>query len=438
MYARATGGTFLLRIEDTDAARSRDDLAEGIMRTLHWLGIEWDEPPVRQSSRIDRYRSAADRLLEAGTAYWCACTPEDIAARTGGRAGYDGFCRDRGVELGPGQPMRFRVPPGETVVDDVIRGEVRFAHETIEDFVILRSADGRPVFYIANAVDDMEMGITHVVRGEDLLSATPRVLLLRQALGGGAGPAFAHLPLIVDEQRRKLSKREHSVAVEEYRDQGYLAPALRNYLALLGWSPSADREILPIDEMVSEFRLEDVKASPAVFDVKKLQAVNATYIRALPAATFVQDSLPWLETDPPWPPESFDLDGFRAIAPHVQERVRTLAEVPAVIDFLFLADPEVDQASWDAAIGRQPVAAALLADAEATFGASDWTAPALHEATLALGERHGLKLAKAQAPVRVAVTGRSVGPPLFESLEVLGRQEVVRRIQAARQRLEQA
>ncbi len=436
MFARANQGTLILRIEDTDPARSRDDFVEAIERGLHWLGIDWDAGPVRQSHRLDLYRDAAEQLRREGLAYYCDCTPEDVAARTRGRAtpGYDGHCRERGLEPGPGRALRFRTPDeGETVVHDVIRGEVRFAHETLEDFVIIRS-DGSPGFYLPNAVDDIDLKITHVIRGEDLLSSTPRVLLLRAALGAEEPPVYAHLPLIVDERRRKLSKREHSVAVEEYRARGYLAEAMRNYLALLGWAPRSGREIVPIEEMVREFRLEDVNPSPAFFDLQKLDHVNAEYIRTLPVATFVRESLPWLQLDTPWPPERFDLATFEALAPLVQQRVRTLGEVPAMVDFLFLEEPFHDPAAW-AKVAREPAAAAVLEGALAEYASCAWEARTLHDLTQWIGERHGLRLSKAQMPIRVAVTGRTVGPPLFESLEVVGRERTLERLRAARGRL---
>jgi glutamyl-tRNA synthetase len=436
MFARANQGTLILRIEDTDPARSRHDLVDAIERGLHWLGIDWDEGPVRQSDRLELYRDAADQLRREHRAYFCDCAPDQIAARTRGRPtpGYDGHCRDRGLGPGPGRALRFRTPDeGETVVHDVIRGEVRFAHETVEDFVIVRS-DGSPGFYLPNAVDDVDLKITHVIRGEDLLSSTPRVLLIRSALGSDDAPVYAHLPLIVDERRRKLSKREHSVAVEEYRERGYLPEAMRNYLALLGWAPRSGREVVPIEEMVREFRLEDVNPSPAFFDLQKLDHVNAEYIRALPVATFVRESLPWLELDPPWLPERFDLASFEAVAPLVQQRVRTLGEVPGMVDFLFLEEPTYDEAAW-AKVAREPAAAAVLDDALVEFGSCAWEAQVLHDVTQAIGERHRLKLSKAQMPIRVAVTGRTVGPPLFESLEVLGRERALVRLRAARGRL---
>ena len=432
LYARAVGGTFILRIEDTDAALSRDDLIEGIQRTLRWLGIDWDEGPYRQSQRAGLYRAAAARLRESGQAYYCDCTREDVQARTSDDAGYDGWCRDRGLTAGA---VRFRVPDeGATVVHDLVRGDVTFEHATLEDFVIERT-DGTAVFLLANAVDDMDMAMTHVIRGEDLLSSTPKVLLIRRALGDPQPPVYAHLPLIVNEKRQKLSKRRDDVAVEEYRERGYLPEAMRNYLALLGWSPANDREILPIEDMIAEFRIEDVKPSPAFFDVKKLDAINAEYIRALPVATFVRECLPWLETDPPWPPECFDLATFEAVAPLVQERARTLAEVPGMVDFLFLEEPAVDQEAWDKAITRNPAAAGVLEEAIACYRDAHWDTGELHRITAALADRHGLKLAKAQAPIRAAVTGRAVGPPLFESLHLLGKERTMERLARAKDTL---
>lgn len=437
MFARHEGGTMALRIEDTDPARSRDDLIEGIERTLRWLGLDWDGEPVRQSQRMHLYREAADRLTAEGLTYWCDCTREAVVARAGtSTTGYDGYCRDRGLEPGPGSALRLRTPDdGETVVHDLIRGEVRFDHATLEDFVILR-AGGAPTFLLANAVDDADMGITHVIRGEDLLASTPKALVLRRAIGGGDDPVFAHLPLLVDETRRKLSKRRHAVAVEEYEENGYLPEAMRNYLALLGWAPPGDEEIVPIDEMVAAFRLDHVNKAPAFFDRQKLDHVNAEYLRALPVATFVRESLPWLEQDAPWLPERFDLVMFETVAPLVQERVRTLGEVPTMVDFLFLDEPSVDPASWEQAVTKLPQATGMLDGALAAYAGCPWDPGTLHDETLALGESLGLKLGKAQAPIRVAVTGRTVGPPLFESLHVLGRQRTLERLGVARARID--
>lgn len=444
LHARHHGGRFILRIEDTDPARSRDEFVHAIERSLRWLGLDWDEGPIRQSTRTQLYLDATRRLQESGAAYYCDCSREDIDARVEARRqageegvtpGYDGHCRDRGLEPAQGRALRFATPDeGVTVVDDLIRGQVSFVHASIEDFVIVR-ADGSPGFLVANAVDDADMAITHVVRGEDLLSSTPRVLLIRRALGIDADPTYAHLPMIVDERRQKLSSRWGAVSVEEYRSQGYLPEAMCNYLALLGWSPGGDREVVSLAEMVEAFSLEKVNRSPAFFDLQKLGAINATYLRAQDPERFVAESLPWLESEPPWEPEDFDLERFRALAPLVQERVRTLGEVPAWVDFLFLDEPAMDEKSWAKAMGR-PEAAAVLDGTMQALATCHWDAETLHEAVRAVGEVQGLGLSKAQAPVRVALTGRSVGPPLFESMVVLGRETTLARLEAARGRLD--
>ncbi|MBK9179164.1 MAG: glutamate--tRNA ligase [Acidimicrobiales bacterium] len=419
LFARRTGGTFLLRIEDTDVERSQAELTEGILRSLEWLGIDWDEGPYFQSERFDRYRDAAARLLADGRAYLVDADDRPVP----------------GGALADGLAVRFRTPDtGTTEFEDLIRGHVRFENADLEDFVIWRS-NGTPMFLLANAVDDADMRITHAVRGEDLLSSAPKVLLLMDALGHQDRPAYAHLPLLVNAQRQKLSKRRDDVAVEDYRARGYLPEALRNYLALLGWGPADGVEIRPIEEIVERFRLEDVTKSAAFFDHKKLDHVDAEYIRALPVAEFVERCQPWLAPGrAPWPPEAFDPDAFAVLAPLVQERVRTLGEVPDWVGFVFADEPPVDEAAWDKAITRNSQAASILDDAMAAFEGCEWTAPALHQALLGVADAHGLKLGKAQAPVRVAVTGRSVGPPLFESLAVLGRERTLARLRAARSR----
>lgn len=405
LFARHTGGTFVLRIEDTDIERTREEWVEGIQRTLRWLGLDWDDGPYRQSQRGHLYDAAVDKLLESGAAY-----------------------------RGEGGEVRFRTPDaGATVIDDIVRGQVVFDHGPLEDFVIQRS-NGTPTFYLANAVDDVDMQITHVIRGEDLLPSTPRVVLLRRALGADDQPVYAHLPLLLGADRQKLSKRHGDVALEDYRDKGYLPDALRNYLSLLGWAPPDGREIVPTEEVIGLFRLEDVTKAGAYFDHQKLDHINAEYIRALPVDEFVRHSLPWLEMAA-WKPELFRLEDFEALAPLVQERVRTLAEVPAMVEFLFLEEVGIDPAAWEKAVVKLPEAAAIVDDAIAELATTPWQTDALHQATLAIGERHGLKLNKAQAPIRVAVTGRTVGPPLFESLRVLGRERTLERLKAARARI---
>ncbi len=434
LFARGQGGTFVLRIEDTDEQRNREEWVEGICSGLTWLGLDWDEGPYRQSERRSLYDEALARLLAAGAVYWCDCTREAVEARSGARPGYDGWCRDRGLGPGPGRALRLRVPrPGVTSFEDVIRGTVTVANQALDDFVVAKSS-GAPLFLLANVVDDMDMGITHVIRAEDHLTNTSKAVLLWAALGGGPLPAFAHLPLLVNDRRQKLSKRRDDVALEWYRDQGYLPGALLNYLALLGWGPEDGREVLSLEELVGEFRLTAVGHSPAFFDVVKLTHLNGVYIRAMPVGEFVDACRPWLARGP-WLPGAFDQAAFDRMAPLVQERVSTLGEVPGWVDFLFLGQPVIDKASWDKAVASNSNAEKILESALDRYGTCRWEAQELHQVTLELGEGLGLKLARTQAPVRVAVTGRSVGPPLFESLEVLGRERTADRLTAALVRL---
>jgi glutamyl-tRNA synthetase len=441
IYARQHGGAFVLRIEDTDASRNRPEWVEGILSALDWIGIKRGsyEGPYFQSGYADEHGKAAARLYAAGQAYYCDCTREDVQLRSGSQyRGYDGFCRDRGLGPGERRALRFKTPrEGETKVVDLIRGEPTFDNKLIEDFVIARG-DGSPVFLLANVVDDMAMNITHVIRAEEHLPNTPKQQMLWEALGH-APPIWAHVPVVVNEKRQKLSKRRDKVALEAYRDEGYLADAMRNYLMLLGWAPSGDREIVPWSVIEEEFRLEEVNPSPAFFDEKKLRAFNGEYIRALPVEDFIAACRPWLTgTDtipaPPWDRAAFDPEVFAAVAPLAQTRVAVLAEIVPNVDFLFLDEPLTDQQSWDKAM-KEGAADLLAAAATAFEAASSWDAETLKAALEEVGAERGLKLGKAQAPVRVAVTGRSVGLPLFESLEVLGRDRTLARIAAARKRL---
>ncbi|MFY1687085.1 glutamate--tRNA ligase [Plantactinospora sp. WMMB782] len=441
IFAKQQGGVFVLRIEDTDAARNRPEWTEGILSALDWIGIARGsyEGPYLQSANAGEHRDAATRLHRTGRAYYCDCTREAVQARTGSQyQGYDGFCRDRGLEPGPGRALRFRTPDeGETVVVDLVRGEPTFENRLIEDFVIAR-ADGSAVFLLANVVDDMVMGITHVIRAEEHLPNTPKQQLLWDALGVKP-PVWAHVPVVVNSKRQKLSKRRDKVALEAYRDEGYLADAMRNYLMLLGWAPSGDREIVPWSVIESEFRLAEVNPSPAFFDEKKLRAFNGEYIRALPVDEFVAACQPWLtgtETiaPPPWQPADFDSAAFAAVAPLAQTRIAVLGEIVPNVDFLFLDSPLVDEAAWTKSMKEG--SAELLDEAITAFEAlPEWAAEPLKAALEEVGAGRGLKLGKAQAPVRVAVTGRSVGLPLFESLAVLGRERTLARLRAARLRL---
>ncbi len=439
LFARRMGGEFVLRIEDTDGERSRPELIDVIFRALEWLGLDWDGTPVHQSERGHLYSAAIETLLANGDAYWCACSPEEVKARAearGGTPGYDGHCRERGLGPGVGHVVRFRVADtGTTAFDDLIRGHVSFENANLEDFVVQRS-NGSPMFHLANAVDDADQGITHVIRGEDLINVTPKVLLLRHALQAPGELIFAHLPLIVNEKRQKLSKRRDDVSVGDYIDRGYLPEAMVNYLATLGWGPSDGVEIRPLAEIVAMFDVSDVGKSGAFFDVKKLQHFNGEYIRALTVPQFVSRSTRWLFEDAPWPAESFDIATFEVLAPLVQERVKLLAEVPSFVDFVFAAEPTIDEDSWQKVMVKgADLAVAVLDHALVQFADCEWTAAGLDAALFSYAEQHEISKGKVQAPVRVSVTGRTVGPPLFESLVVIGRDETLRRLGSARARL---
>lgn len=463
LVAAKTGGTFILRIEDTDAERNREEWVDGIISAMDWLGIDPDEGPYRQSARTARYDKAVDLLWEGGFLYSCDCTRQDVDARNKAARiqtpGYDGHCRDRGLDRSPGRALRFRTPDeGMTVVHDVVRSTVEFPNAAMEDFVAVKG-NGSPLFVLANTVDDIDMGITDVIRGEDLLPSAPKGILVWEALGtlgwetertgweprgvAGSGPGlptFAHLPMLVNKERKKLSKRRDPVAVESYRDDGYLSEALVNYLALLGWGPPGGEEVLTREQLVTWFDLEDVNHAPAYFDVAKLTHMNGEYIRAMPVGAFIAACQPWLGGDQaPWPRDGFDAEAFARMAPLVQERVSMLSEVPTMVDFLFLDHPPIDEGDWSRAFADD-VADDILDRAITAYRelASAWNRDALHAATLAVGEEVGRKLAKAQAPIRVATTGRRVGPPLFESLELLGPQRTLERLEAARLRLSSA
>ncbi len=458
--ARKTGGTFVLRIEDTDTERNRDEWTQGIQDAMRWVGVDWDEGPYFQSERTHLYAAAVQQLLDAKRAYFCTCTADDSRARNitahgkqGEGRGYDGFCRGRGLTTGA---VRFRTPDeGITTVIDLIRGEPQFENSLIEDFVIRRTAGGF-MFLLANVVDDIDMRISHVVRAEEHLPNTPKAVLLWQALSPDVAlPVFAHLPVIVNEQRKKLSKRRDKVAVEDFRTQGILAPAMANYLALLGWTPPDEVEIKTLAQMTAEFRLEGVHKASAMFDIAKLCAFNGEYIRAMTIDEFTDAARPYLtgplnpingplptaaglaEGQEPvtlpgaFPPDAFNETVFRAIAPHVQDRARLLSDVPALVDFLYVVTPR-DEAAWAKTMDA-PGSSAMLDGFLNEAPSVEWTSDALKSLVERIGVANELKLGKAQAPIRVAVSGRTVGLPLFESLEVLGRNETMQRVLAARQ-----
>jgi glutamyl-tRNA synthetase len=459
LFARHVGGEFCLRIEDTDTERSRPELIEIIYRALEWLGLDWDGEPVRQSERGEAYAEAVAALLAGGHAYWCECTPDEVKARAearGGTPGYDGHCRQRDLGAGEGRVVRFAVPhEGTTAWDDVVRGPISFENASLEDFVVQRST-GAPLFLVANAVDDPAMGITHVIRGEDLINVTPKVLLLRHALGITEDPVFAHLPLIVNEKRQKLSKRRDDVSVGEYINRGVPAEAMVNYLALLGWGPPDGVEVRPLHELVELFDLSAVSKAGALFDVRKLDHIAGEKIRALPVAEFVDRARPWLTGEPagevtappppPWTPDRYDADRVTALAPLVQERVRRFDEVPGYVAFLFQDPLTIDADAWAKVVAKEGATALeQLRRCATDLAALDdgaWTASAIESVVFEVPadspwrrEDGDVNRKRAQSPIRVAALGASVGPPLWEALEVLGQDRTTTRLVAAADRL---
>lgn len=456
-YARHTGGTFVFRIEDTDRSRVTDEYIHAAIETLRWLGLEWDEGPevggphgpYLQSQRRDIYADWVRRFTAEGHAYPCYATPEELEAlreeqkARGVPPGYDNRGRHLTREQiaayeaeGRKPAIRFRMPEGTTVVHDTIRGEVTFDNATIPDFILMR-ADGYPLYNLAVSIDDVLMKITHIVRGDDLLASTPRQMAVYTAMGVAPAdfPKFAHLPYVLGHDGQPLSKRHGSVSVSWYRQHGFLPEAIVNYLALLGWSPGEDREEFTLAELARDFTLERVNKNAARFDVKKLEAVNGAKIRSLPARDFADRILPFLETaglvaNPPSDPE---LALVRRAAPLVQERVAHLNEAVELLGFLFVderhfaVDPESASRSLTED-SRGVLEAAQTALSELETWATGEIEAALRKA---LVDGLGLKPKHAFGPVRVAATGRRVSPPLFESLELLGRERALGRIERA-------
>jgi glutamyl-tRNA synthetase len=459
-FARHYGGTFILRIEDTDAVRNLEESYAGLLDALTWLGLDWDEGPIKggpygpyiQSERSAIYRDVVAKLLAAGHAYRCYCTREEIEQREAARppgapSGYDGFCRrltaERITELeamSTPSVVRIRVPDRPIDFVDLVRGPVRFAPEHVPDYVVVRG-NGEPLYTLVNPVDDSLMRVTHVLRGEDLLPSTPRQIVLYQAMaelgiGGGRTPKFGHLPTVLGEGNRRLSKRDKGSGLAEYRQKGYLPDGLLNYLALLGWAIADDRDIFARDEMVQAFDIMRVNASPARFDATKCEAINAAHIRMLPAAELAERLVPFLVaaglvSDPPLPGE---YERLIAATPLIQERINTLSEAVDLLAFLFAPDDKIT-IQPDAGLGPDS-ADALEAATEALVEVEPYDHDAIEAALRkALVGELGLKPRVAFGPVRAAITGRRISPPLFESLELLGRASALNRLRAAQRSL---
>ncbi|MCD4524729.1 glutamate--tRNA ligase [Nocardioides sp. cx-173] len=455
-FARHYGGTLVLRIEDTDLARNTDEGYASILDSLRWLGIGWDEgpevggpyAPYRQSERFGIYADVAARLREGGKAYDCYCTTEEVDARrkaAGSKIqGYDGHCRElsdaqRDAFLAEGRrpTLRLRMPDAPITFDDLVRGEITFLPEHVPDFALLR-ANGDPLYTLVNPVDDALMGITHVLRGEDLLSSTPRQIALYEALhdlGVGTGaPRFGHLPIVMGEGNKRLSKRDKGSGLSEYIERGFLPEGLLNYLALLGWGIAADRDVFTMAEMVEAFDIRRVNPNPARFDLKKLEAINTAHMRRLSVEDITHRAIPFLKaagvvSDPV---SDADAQLLELAMPLVAERINTLSEAPAMLGFLF-----VDEAAFT----RDPadVEKLLNDDGRAVVARGlarleyleEWSAAAIQETLQSeLVDGMGLKPRVAFGPLRVAVTGRRVSPPLFESMELLGRERSLSRLRS--------
>jgi glutamyl-tRNA synthetase len=461
LHARHVGGTFILRLEDTDVVRSTVEFEKDILDGLHWLGLEWDEgpevaggpargphAPYRQMERLPSYAAAAQRLLADDLAYPCFCTPDELQAdRQAQEAAklpprYVGRCatlapdeRRAHEAVGRRGALRFRVGEGVVAFDDIVRGHVEIDVSNLGgDFVIVR-ADGNPLYHFTVVVDDAAMEITHVIRGEDHLSNTPKHILLFRALGYEV-PRFAHLPLILNADRTKMSKRKSQTAVGDYIAEGFIREALVNYLALLGWATGSEEEVLSLDEIVERFDLDAVHKGGAVFDRERLEWLNGQWIRRLSADDLIDRLRPFLEAEHvagriEWMPPD---DEVRALLPVVQERLPTLGAIGDLVGFLWVREVDVDATMltpkrWDAATTRDGLAAArtIIAETgEVTFEADELEPP-----LRALAEARGWKAGDLFMAIRVAVTGRTATPPLFDTLVALGRDRVLARLDRA-------
>jgi glutamyl-tRNA synthetase len=429
LHARRHGGTMLLRIEDTDVERSRQHHAEQIVNSLQWLGVEWDEGPIYQTDRLDRYRERAEQLVASGKAYRCYCTVEELeaeraAAEAGGKQwSYSGRCRALRVASPDVQHViRFAVDAGAIEFHDLIRGDVHFEGELIDDFVLLRS-DRYPTYHLSVVVDDIDMAITHVARGDDHLSNTPKHILLFRAFGAEP-PAFAHLPLILGSDKKRLSKRTGATSAEEYRDMGIVPQALFNFLSLLGWSPGGDREVFTRDEAAQWFDLSDVNKAPAVFDPEKLLWMNGQYLMRMTPEEIYPHLVPFLQHDAP----KFEV---LALIEILQKRARTLREMAEQMAFYFTAD---DAIAYEEEAAKKHLKGDDLADRmrelhDALAKTEPFDVAATEQSLRALAESRGVGAGKLIHPLRLALTGKGASPPIFDVAVILGREKTLTRLQ---------
>ena len=448
LFTRHLGGSFIVRIEDTDVARTVPGALEGILEGLRWLGIDWDEGPgvggafgpYFQSQRLDIYRREAERLVAAGQAYYCHCTPERLDRMRAEQAaakrppGYDLQCRELGLGTAPGAVVRFKIPRGgRTSFSDLIRGEVSFENALLDDFVLLKS-DGYPTYHLANVIDDHLMRISHVMRAEEWLSSTPRHLMLYQALGF-APPFFAHLPIILGTDRSKLSKRHGAVSILDYRDQGYLPGAMLNFLAMLGWSLDDRTEIFTRDELFQHFSVERVSQVAAIFNREKLDWMNGCYIRKLSPDEYAERAMPFLEKGlPPVVKRPLDMDYVKRVLPLLQERTKTLAETARQDISWFFFTGEIDYPAEllvDKKLGKEATADMLQSALAELRCQKNFSHAELETLLRALAEALEVKAGQLFGALRTAVTGLTATPPLFQTMEVLGREKCLARIEKA-------
>ena len=436
LFARHHGGVFILRIEDTDRSRSTEESIQAILEGLQWLGLHWDEGPYRQTDRFPLYRAAVERLLAEGKAYYCYCTPEELEERRkqalaeGRTPRYDGRCRDR-KEPVPGRTpaVRFRAPQeGQTVVEDLVKGRVVFENAQLDDLILLRS-DGTPTYNLCVVVDDAEMRITHVIRGDDHLNNTPRQIQLYQALGY-AIPQFAHLPMILGPDRTRLSKRHGATSIEAYREEGYLPEALLNYLARLGWS-YGDQEVFTLEELIEKFSLDRVGKSAAVFNPEKLLWLNGYTQARMDPRELARRLIPYLEKEGLVAPgQSVDLDWLSQITLALRERTKTLREMARTAVYFFTEKVTVDPEARARFLTPEtvPVLERMLQEIRAL---EDFQRPTLEALFARVREDLGLKMGQVAQPLRVAFTGRTVSPGIYEVMEILGKERCIQRLEAA-------